>query len=113
MKGENMEKEEPKTHTANITVDSQGNFHYDPLIIMVDRRDTVVWKCEGNPNFAIHIGWNSPLDRGRYRTSKKEIKAHVQENAQPGHYHYFVAVLIDNEIWTDDPEIIVRRPSGG
>ena len=104
----------PETHTITITVDNDGNFSYDNPLIWVDRRDTIVWECANHCPFAIHIGWNSPLKKGRYRSVKGDsITTVVPDDAQPGNYSYTVAVYLDGEIWTDDPPFIVKPPPKG
>lgn len=103
-----------REHTVRIVVDKDGNLTYDNPVIWVDRGDSIIWECQGDYPFAVHVGWNSPLDKGRYQAPKgRKITANVPENALPGHYPYTVAVYEGERIWTDDPELIVRRPSGG
>jgi hypothetical protein len=102
---------DPETHTITITVGEKGDFKYDNPLVWAYQGDTIVWECTNNCPFAIHIGWNSPLDKGRYRSvdgNNKEAK--VKEAAQPGNYSYTVAVYIDGEIWMDDPPFIVKPP---
>jgi hypothetical protein len=97
-----------------IVVDKEGNFSYDNPLIWVDRGAKIIWECQGGYPFAVHLGWDSPLDKGRYRASKKEkIVARVLNDARAGYYQYTVVVYDGEKIWTDDPELIVRRPSGG
>ncbi len=114
-------KEEPvieKTegvHETTIMVDGRGEFKYDNGLIRVYPGETVVWKCptaKNNP-FTIHIGWDSPFKECSYRSENGEdIRATLPKNARPGYYRYMVAVLIEGEIHTDDPELIVKRPGG-
>jgi hypothetical protein len=95
-----------QTHVVQITVAS-GDFDYGPnRSILVRRGDTIEWRYNGN--FAVHIGWNSPCEKGRYR-GKNAIRAKLLPTPLPGHYKYSVAVLADGEIFTDDPELIVKR----
>lgn len=101
----------PQTHTVTITVDVNGHFTYVNPLIWVDRGDTIVWECTNKYRFAVHVGWDSPLDKGRYHTPEKEkIVATVPTDARPGYYRYTVAVCDGTNIWTDDPELIVKRP---
>ena len=105
----------PETHTIIITVDDDGNFTYDNPLIWVDKGDTIVWECTNHSPFAIHIGWNSPVE-GRYRSvDGTAIEAPVPKNARPGYYSYTVAVFDKKtrKIWTDDPPFIVKKPKGG
>jgi len=100
-------------HRVKIVVDKDGNFSYENPLIWVDRGDSIIWECQGDYPFAVHLGWGSPLDKGRYHASKKEqIVARVLNNALAGHYPYTVVVCDGEKLWTDDPELIVRRPSG-
>lgn len=102
-----------REHKVRIIVDKDGNFSYENASILVDRGDSITWECQGGHPFAVHLGWGSPLEKGRYRASKKEqIVAHVLNDAAAGHYRYTVVVCDGEKIWTDDPELIVRRPSG-
>ncbi len=99
-----------KSHTVTITVDDQGNFRYGNPLVWVRAGETIVWECTNKYPFAVHIGWDSPLEYGRYRSSGDPIKANVMKDARPGYFRYSVAVFDGKNIWTDDPEIIVRRP---
>jgi len=105
----------PETHTIIITVDNDGNFTYDNPLIWVDPGDTIVWECENKWPFAIHVGWNSPLEKGRYQsTDGTRIEATVPVGARPSYYYFTVAVFDEKtrKIWTDDPPFIVKRPKG-
>ena len=89
-----------------------GNLKYDSCNVQLDWEDEIVWKCMPRNPFAIHIGWDSPLEKGRYRSVDGEpIRALVPKGALPGRFKYSVAVFDEetNEIWTDDPEFVVRR----
>lgn len=101
----------PKPHTIKITVDNDGNFSYDNPLIWVYPGDTIIWECTNHSPFAIHIGWNSPLEKGRFRSVKGDrVVTVVPEDALPGNYEYTAAVFIDGNIWTDDPPFIVKKP---
>jgi plastocyanin len=103
----------PKTHAIKIAVDDDGNFTYDNPLIWVCPGDTIIWECANDCPFAIHIGWNSPLERGRFRSVKGDrIETVVPGGARPGNYEYTVAVFMDGNIWTDDPPFIVKPPRG-
>ena len=99
-----------QTHTVNITV-KNGDFSYDNPLFYAYRGDTILWKCTNNYHFAVHLGWNSPMPKGRYRAKPgKEIKDKIKSDADHGDYKYFVAVYDGNDnVWTDDPRFIVRK----
>lgn len=102
-----------KEHIITITVDKNGDFTYDKPLIWVHAEDTIFWELTNRQPFAIHIGWNSPLENGRYRSKDgSRIKAQVAKGARPGYYQYTVAVYDKEtgEIWTDDPPFIVKPP---
>lgn len=108
-------KGNPETHTITITVHDDGRITYVNPLIWVDRGDTIVWECENSCPFTIHIGWNSPLEKGRFHSVKGEsIKTVVPDTAQAGNYSYIVAAYDKKtgKIWTDDPPFIVKPPRG-
>jgi len=94
-----------------ITVSLNGDqIEFSPACAFVNRGDAIVWKCPDNLAFAIHFGWNSPLDKNRYRTRPGgRIQAMVPAGALHGKYKYFAALYDGENIWTEDPELIVRR----
>ena len=95
----------------NIT-QKDGDLSYDPCCPKVKRGDLIHWICEreNGDYFAVHIGWNTPLDEGRYRKPcGAKIVAQVDDDAQYGEYKYSVSVFDGSDIWTDDPIFIVRR----
>lgn len=99
-----------KTHTVNITLEA-GKISYDKPCFMAYPGDTIEWVCESDGcHFAVHLGWESPLPKGRYRpVTGKKTGDKVPKNAPPGRYKYFVAVSDGKNIWTDDPDFIVKR----
>jgi len=108
-----MNGKSTRTRTVIIKLDKKGNLSYVPCSIELDEGDFIEWQCVRELPFAIHIGWHSPLPKGRYRSLKGEsIKDVVPEGALPGRYKYYVSVCEDNHIWTDDPEFVVRRRGG-
>lgn len=107
----------PETHTVNISVED-GEIKYrddnngDKSSFKVSRGDTIEWTCtNADYHFAVHIGYDSPLGKGRYpqKNNVRGISDKVSKNAPPGHYKYFVAVFDGTNIWTDDPDFIVKR----
>jgi len=111
-KGGKMDKaRKHKEHKITIKLDDDGNFTYDNPLIWVHAEDTIVWELTNQYPFAIHAGWNSPLEKGRYRSEDgTRIEAKVAKGAQPSYYHYAVAVFDEKtrKIWIDDPPFIVK-----
>jgi len=96
----------PETHVITISLEA-NQVKCDPLRPKMEQGDTIVWQCEYP--FAIHFMGITPVEKVRLR-SKGEITSKIQNNAQFGCYKYFVALEKDGEIWTDDPDVIIRRP---
>ncbi len=98
------------THSVKISVRS-GDFDYSLDPIRVDGGDTIEWVCESGP-FAVHLGWGTPCSKGRVRGGKgQKASTSVRSNVANGRYKYMVAVSVGGEIYTDDPEIVVK-PKG-
>lgn len=98
-----------RTMTIEINC-SMGDFDYSDRSIRLNRGDVVRWVCKDpKAHFAIHIGWNSPFSKCRYRAGPGGvIEIEVPNEASMGCYKYHVAVFDGREIWTDDPEFIIR-----
>ncbi len=100
-------------HETTIVVDQRGEFKYHNGLIRIYPGDTVIWKCqkpERGP-FTIHIGWDSPFEEcSFYSENGDDIEAKLPKNAKPGYYRYMLAVLVNGKIYTDDPELIVKKP---
>ena len=100
-------------HKVIMTL-KNGDISYDPYRVMVNGGDQIEWECKGEEgieyHIAVHIGWDSPLNKGRIRALPGEkVSGTVLQDAKSGSYKYFVAISDGKSIWTDDPEIIVRR----
>ena len=96
-----------------IRLSEDGNLEYAPRRVHVNRNDDVEWVVESDNirAFAVHFQGISPSDRVRYRCQgKRSIGICVRPDTPIGLYKYFVAVVdIDQNVWTDDPEMIVDR----
>ena len=99
----------PRKHIIEIDC-HKGDFEYSDPKIWVNHGDTIMWLCKDPSfHFAIHIGWDSPFTKGRYRTGPSgSITVDVPPNAPSNCYKYTVAVFDGKEIWTDDPDFIIR-----
>jgi hypothetical protein len=96
-------------HSVEIIV-KNGDFTYRPgPTVQVKRGHDIEWVCSTG-DYAVHLGWESPCEKGRYRAGKGEpVTGQVLQGAPYGRYKYSVAVHQDGKVWTDDPDIIVRR----
>lgn len=107
--------EKMKEHETTIIVDEQGEFEYQNGLIRVYPGETIVWKCKAPEKgpFTVHIGWNSPFKECFFQSKNGEpIKATVPVDARSGYFRYMIAVLVNGTIYTDDPELIIKRPRG-
>ncbi len=109
---EDAEKGQAEIHKVQISVDREGD-HENPRVVTdpnpcyIRPRDHVEWTCEDGP-FAIQFEPLSPLTLRRLRTetNNRTIKGEVRPDNQPGSYRYFVAVEVNGQIFTEDPELI-------
>lgn len=109
------DQKDMKAHETAIMVDEQGKFEYQNGLIRVYPGETIVWTCktEKKGPFTVHIGWDSPFKECFFHSKNGEpIKVTVPEDAASGYYTYMIAVLVDGIIYTDDPQLIVKRPDG-
>jgi len=112
-----LDKEFPVTvpekisHITTVMVNEKGYFDYENGLIRVYPGETVIWKCITKGPFTIHIGWDSPFKECSFRsTDGKPITETLPLTARSGYYRYMIAVLVGDKIYTDDPELIVKRP---
>ena len=106
----------PKSFTVYFSV-SKGDFHYHKNeILTVDPGDSVEWKCKDGHAFAVHIGRESPLAKGRFRAKAGRSVSTVIPKSSRQNYvkivKYTLAVFDGDNVWSDDPLIIIRKPSG-
>lgn len=110
---------QPVTVNFSVKISADGKeaiFTYDNHRPIVQRGKKIKWVCENKYAFAVHVGWHSPLEKESFRAEAgNEIIAKVLpgNEAVPGRYEYFVAVYIEEVIWTDDPDFIIPRHPGG
>jgi hypothetical protein len=108
--------------TIRIHVNDEGDFQYayEPKSRRVKIGDEVQFYCDapGLEHFAVHVGWDTPLGKGRYRSPEPGLVAQVPASARPGVYEFFVAALMKSPrpkvegemaIYTDDPNFIVEN----
>lgn len=98
------------SHRVEISV-SNGNIDYSLDPILANAGDSIEWVCSAGA-FAVHLGWGTPCGKGRLRAGQgKSANTSVRTDAPNGRFKYMVAVNVGGEIYTDDPEIVVR-PKG-
>lgn len=103
-----------KTQTISFEVNN-GDFNYlGNEIVYVDPGDTIEWICKNGYAFTVHIGRESPLEKGRFRAGiKKKIVTKVPLKPKANYtkiVKYLMAVYDGKNIWTDDPLIIIKKP---
>jgi plastocyanin len=99
----------PRSYTIEIDCHN-GDLEYSDPHLRVQHGDTIKWICKDlSSSFAIHIGWGSPLAKGRYRAGPGgSVEVTIPPNSPPGCYKYTVALYDGKDIWTDDPDFIIR-----
>ena len=110
----------PLKISIQVSDDGDFSYTYEPKSRKVKIGDAVQFQCSAPEleHFAVHIGWDTPCSKGRYRTPESTIVAEVPASARPGVYEFFVAALIrsprpkvegEKAIYTDDPDFIVEN----
>ncbi len=95
-------------HEVQITVNTEtGEFTYSQDPVNATRGDRIQWSCDQG-NWSVHFIDKTPLAdkllRGQ-RAGPKQLP--IRGDAEDGTYKYFVAVAIGEDVYTDDPEVIV------
>ena len=101
-----------KGHRVLVGFGPGGKFFYEKDYVIVCPGDVIEWKIERDHPFGIFVKADpSPLERSVY-TAKRGgiIRARVREDARRGVYPYAVGVSDGEDIYVDDPDIIVRDP---
>ena len=102
---------------------ASDRFEYTPPLPRIERGNTnatynqITWTCKVGPAgndedpkaFAVHFHGASPCRNARYRTKGSAMTASLHPKLRGVcRYKYFVAVVDDNNnVWTDDPDMIV------
>lgn len=100
-----MAEQARSSHTIHITVKGGVIDYGGNQSLRVSRGDDVTLDYKGE--FALNFGVNTPGDKDRYN-GKDAIPVAISKAAKSGRYKYFVAVLHNGQILTDDPEMIVN-----
>ncbi len=95
-------------HEVQISVNTEtGEFTYSQDPVNATRGDRIQWSCDQG-NWSVHFIDKTPLAdqllRGQ-RAGPKQLP--IRGDAEDGTYKYFVAVAIGEDVFTDDPEVIV------
>lgn len=108
-----MKSKKPKKVRIRITGRTFDYFGRET--IEVKRGDKIEWTLTNEFPWGIVIKAPvSPFDwTVRMTGAKKTITARVNASAAPGHYPYAVGAWNGKTLLFDDPEIILRPPTGG
>lgn len=95
-------------HTVVITVDpATGTFTYSQDPVNAKRGDHIEWNCEQGA-WSVHFIDRTPSNQDSQRGPKGgPRRLPIRQSAEFGSYKYFVAVAIGDDVFTDDPEVVV------
>ncbi len=111
----------PDTHRVAITVSDAGEFTYSKDPIRAVPNDVIEWSCDSGA-WSIQVAGlqdeqTKELKQGKtpFAENKRSARAKqraagkltVAGNAALGTYKYTVAVVVDGDVFIDDPEIII------
>lgn len=94
-------------HTIQIVVDRDNRtltVDKDPLYIRPG--DFVSWEFDGEHPWTVHFAPISPLTHRRIVSEGTPMGYPVRDPLAPGKYSYFVAAMVNGQIYTADPELI-------
>jgi hypothetical protein len=81
-----------------------------PACAYLRRGQTIEWICQGNFPFAIHMGYDTPFEKEHYQAPPRQsIRLSIAPSHRYGRYKYTVAVFDGENVWIEDPELIIRR----
>ena len=86
-----------------------GEIKYSEARQKADPGDTIEWNC-ADGNFAVQFQGLSPAKKRKDKKKKADPLSMVIRNANelaPGAYKYMVAVASGDDVFIDDPEIII------
>lgn len=96
-----------EVHQVVISVSEDGQFSYSLDPVRAARGDQIEWRCESG-NWSVHFIGQTPLAQQAVRgRSGNARRLPVRADAANGSYKYFVAVAVGDEVYTDDPEVVV------
>lgn len=94
-------------HTIHIDVDTEHltlTVDKDPLYIRPG--EFVSWEFDGEHPWTVHFAPISPLTHRRIVSNGTGMGSEVRTPLAPGKYSYFIAALVNDQIYTADPELI-------
>jgi hypothetical protein len=105
--------QEPKNgckSTVVVTIAlKDGVVQCTPDCIYAYRGQAIEWKCEKDFPFAVHLGYDSPFNRVHHQALRQQpIRLDIGKDTPRGKYKYVVAVFDGNNVWIEDPHIIIR-----
>ncbi|NIN72202.1 MAG: hypothetical protein GTO46_09855 [Gemmatimonadetes bacterium] len=95
-------------HTVIITVDpATGAFSYSQDPVNARRGDHIEWNCAQGA-WSVHFIDRTPSNRVNQRGPRNgPRRLPIRQDAPFATYKYFVAVAIGDDVFTDDPEVVV------
>jgi plastocyanin len=95
-------------HTVQISFDAEtGTFEYSLDPVRAAPGDLIEWNCDQG-SWSVHFVSGTPLTQQALRGKRREAKRlPVRPNAEPGTYKYSVAVAIGEDVFIDDPEVVI------
>lgn len=112
--GGGVQQEEPETITIKIFIDN-GEVKCEPDPAEARYGDTVIWISQYV--FAVDFGKKTPFKEFKFKAKKDEVKKgkgakvitkEAEEKNKKIRFKYFVAVSIDGEIFTADPDLDIK-----
>jgi plastocyanin len=103
-----MHDEQVTVHRVDITVDAAtGTFTYSQDPVNAKRGDHIEWNCDQG-SWSVHFIDRTPSNQNSQRGPRGgPRRLPIRQNAEFGSYKYFVAVAIGDDVFTDDPEVVI------
>jgi hypothetical protein len=94
-----------------VTVGLAGDIvQCSPASAYVYPGQAIEWNCDSRFAIAVHLGYDSPFVPVQKRAGRGvPLGLHTAEDTPCGRYKYVVAISDGDNVWIEDPEIIVRR----
>lgn len=99
-------QQQPTVYRVDISVDTEsGEISYSLDPVRAQPGDHVEWNCEQGA-WSVHFIDKTPFAQKKLR-GRGPKRLPIRSDAEDGSYKYFVAVAVGDDVFTDDPEVIV------